>query len=95
MKFIENVLYEKNYEANLIDSVDFDRFCTAILTAVEIYYQTHTARETCEKFGIPFEQKYVKILHQLFPKDMGLGGARKGSGNKKGYKFNQKKQTND
>lgn len=65
------------------DSVSLDKVKSAVLKSVLIYYERHTARETCEEFGIPFCQEYVKILHHLAPKDMGLGGARKGSGQKK------------
>lgn len=65
------------------DSVSIDRLKAAVLKSVLIYYEQHTARETCEAFGIPFKQEYVKILHRLAPKQMGLGGARKGSGQKK------------
>lgn len=65
------------------DSVVLDRLKQAVLKSVLIYYANHTARETCELFGIPFTPEYVKILHKLAPKGMGLGGARKGAGQKK------------
>jgi len=65
------------------DSVTVDRLKQAVLKSVLIFYKSHTARETCETFGIPFTAEYVKILHRLSPKGLGLGGARKGSGQKK------------
>lgn len=71
------------------DSVALDRLKSAVLKSVLIYYEHHTARETCEAFGIPFKPEYVKILHRLAPKDMGLGGARKGAGKKKQNQFHQ------
>jgi hypothetical protein len=68
---------------DLEDSVVIDRLKQAILTSVLVYYSTHTARETCNLFGIPFRPEFVKILHRLHNKNMGLGGAREGSGQKK------------
>jgi hypothetical protein len=65
------------------NSVSVFRAKQAVLTAVLSYYETHTARETCELFDIPFKPDYIKILHRLAPKNMGLGGSRKGSGQKK------------
>jgi hypothetical protein len=65
------------------DSVCVDSLRMSVLNAVIAFYKCHTARETCETFGIPFTQEYVKILHRLAPKGMGLGGARKGAGRKK------------
>ena len=71
------------------DSVSIDRLKSAVLKSVIIYYQHHTARETCEAFGIPFTPEMVKTLHLLSPKGMGLGGARKGAGKKKQNNFHQ------
>lgn len=68
------------------DSVVIDRLKQAVLKSVLVYYQTHTARETCALFGIPFTPEYVKILHRLCNKGMGLGGARQGAGQKKQLK---------
>lgn len=65
------------------DSVSIDRLKSAVLKSVLIYYEHHTARETCEAFGIPFTPEFIKILHRLSPKGMGLGGARQGAGQKK------------
>jgi len=65
------------------DSVAIDRLKTAVLKSILIFYEHHTARETCEAFGIPFTGEFVKILHRLSPKGLGMGGARKGSGQKK------------
>ncbi|HMN89096.1 MAG TPA: hypothetical protein PKE68_03685 [Saprospiraceae bacterium] len=70
-------------DLNFEDSVVIDRLKAAVLKSVLIFYSSHTARETCEEFGIPFTPEYVKILHKLQPKGMGLGGARKGSGKRK------------
>ena len=86
---MQKVTYMSNLHDRIIKSIDFDdsvaidRIKSAVLKSVLIYYAGHTARETCQAFGIPFTQEFVKILHRLAPKDMGLGGARKGSGQKK------------
>lgn len=86
---MEMVSYNEQLHRNLIkaldlgDSVVLDRLKDAILKSVLVYYETHTARETCQLFGIPFTREYIKILNHLHPKGMGLGGARKGSGQKK------------
>jgi transposase len=53
-----------------------------IVSSVLDYYQSHTARETCEKFGIKYSQKIAKILNSCHQKGMGKGGARKGAGRK-------------
>lgn len=71
------------------DSVALDRLKAAVLKSVLIYYAHHTARETCEAFGIPFTPEFIKILHRLSPKGMGLGGARRGAGKKKQNQFQQ------
>jgi hypothetical protein len=77
-------LHDKMLKAfDFDDSVCIDRIKSAVLKSVLIYYEYHTARETCETFGIPFTPEYVKILHRLAPKGLGLGGARKGAGKKK------------
>ena len=44
------------------------------------FYRTHTARETCYKFNIPFTGRNVKILHRAMPKGLGLGGKRANAG---------------
>lgn len=71
------------------DSVAIDRLKAAVLKSILIFYQYHTARETCEAFGIPFTPEFVKILHRLSPKGMGMGGARQGAGQKKQNHFHQ------
>lgn len=89
------VSYIAQCHDRIIKSIDYDdsvaiyRLKSAVLKSVLIYYEHHTARETCEAFGIPFTPEFVKILHRLSPKGMGLGGARKGSGQKKQNHFNQ------
>lgn len=90
---MQKVSYTGQIHDQLIRSIDFedsvtiDRLKSAVLKSVLIYYEHHTARETCEAFGIPFTAEYIKILHRLCPKGMGLGGARKGSGQKKQNHF--------
>jgi len=71
------------------DSVCIDRIKSAVIKSVLIFYEHHTARETCEAFGIPFNNEFVKILHTLSPKGLGLGGKRKGSGQKKQNNFHK------
>jgi len=46
-------------------------------------YKNFTAREIAQIYNIEFNNKFAKILNQLFPKNMGLGGKRKNSGRKK------------
>jgi len=67
--------------------VDFYEPDTSLAREILEYYETHTAKETAEQFGFEPEPKVVKRLHRLLPKNMGLGGKRKGAGNKKGIKF--------
>lgn len=87
MKYFDQ--YQSDIHDRLLRSIDFedsvaiDRLKQAVLKAVLVYYATHTAKETCELFGIPFTREYVKILHHLHPKGLGLGGARKGAGRNK------------
>lgn len=45
-----------------------------------------TARKVAENQNIQFDANFSKALHRLLPKSMGHGGARVGSGNKKGWK---------
>lgn len=75
--------HDRLLDFDYTNSVVVDRLKLAVLKSVEIYYATHTARETCDMFGIPFTPEHVKALHQLWPKNMGLGGARQGAGQKK------------
>lgn len=68
-----------------IEEFDFDSYQktdkvkSAVLKSIEIYYQNHTAKETCDAFGIVYTPQIVKLLHRLFPKGMGWGGARRKS----------------
>lgn len=48
------------------------------------YLKGYTCRETCEHYGITYSRRIQKIFHLLWPKGLGWGGARKGSGNKPG-----------
>jgi len=96
-EFIENIhshRAEKIIEAarrlSIEDSVLEDKLKRAILKAVETFYRSHTFRETCEEFGIIPTSRMQKIMHRLWPKGMGRGGARKGSGNKKGVKLKKR-----
>lgn len=49
--------------------------------------QDMTAREVCTSLGIPYSTQVQKYLHREHPKNKGHGGARPGSGNKKGIRF--------
>lgn len=83
VKYTESVHHKLIKELDLEDSVVLDKLKEAILKSVLIFYSQHTAKETCEMFGIPFKPEYVKILHRLNPKGLGLGGARQGAGIRK------------
>lgn len=52
---------------------------------IEVNYQNgnFTAREVAQYFNVKFNNRFAKLLHFSFPKNMGLGGCRKGSGAKK------------
>lgn len=47
------------------------------------HYQHMTGPEVCEMFNLEYNS-VRSSLHRYHPKDMGKGGARPGSGNKKG-----------
>lgn len=49
-------------------------------------YQDSTGPEACKKLGVRYTSARTP-LHTLAPKNMGHGGARPGSGNKKGIKL--------
>lgn len=53
------------------------------LKAIRDFYKSHTCKETCEHFGLPFDNYTQKEFVKLWPKKLGLGGKRKGSGRKK------------
>ena len=88
LRYTESVHYALIKDLDFEDSVVLDKLKNAVLKSVLIYYQTHTARETCQMFGIPYNNEMQKILHRLAPKGLGLGGARKGCGQKKKNSFN-------
>lgn len=46
-----------------------------------------TARKVAENQNIQYDNNFQKALCRLLPKNMGRGGARLGSGNKKGVKL--------
>jgi hypothetical protein len=54
-----------------------------LLQQVAEVYASRTARETCEYFGCSYTNKVAKLLCLVFPKGLGRGGSRKGSGQKK------------
>ncbi len=56
-----------------------------VIDDIEYLYldKNFTAREIAQIYNIEFNNKFAKILNQLFPKNMGLGGRRKNSGRKK------------
>jgi len=92
---MNTVTYTSQLHDRIVKSIDYDdsvalhRLKSAVLKSVLIYYEHHTARETCDAFGIPFTPEFVKILHRLSPKGMGLGGARPGAGQKRQNHFHQ------
>jgi hypothetical protein len=49
-----------------------------------------TARKVAENQNIRYDNNFQKALCRAFPKNMGLGGKRPGSGNKKGVKLPKK-----
>ena len=50
-----------------------------------------TARKVAENQNIAFDQRFAKLLHEeIGDKNMGLGGRRIGSGNKKGWATRRK-----
>ena len=56
-----------------------------LFQAIEDFYleQDHTGKETAQRFGFEYNSRTRKILHNLFPKQAGHGGARKNAGKKK------------
>jgi hypothetical protein len=62
-----------------------------ISDAVIEYYKTHTAAETLTYFNMPIDRRHIKALYRHYPKGLGWGGARQGSGNKKGWIDKEKK----
>lgn len=75
----QNSLFEcmPDFDAN--QYVDDSKARKAVLKSVEIYYQTHTCKETCYAFGIIYSNEIAKLFCTLFPKNLGLGGARRKS----------------
>jgi hypothetical protein len=53
-----------------------------------------TARKVAENQNIHYDNNFQKAMCRAFPKKMGLGGKRPGSGNKKGVKLPKKNTTN-
>jgi hypothetical protein len=50
----------------------------------EIYRgNNYTSRQIAKMLNIEHSNKFAKILHQCFPKQLGLGGARVGAGKRK------------
>jgi len=49
------------------------------------FYKNHTAKETLQRFNMPTDGRHIKALFRHYPKNLGWGGSRKGSGNKKGF----------
>lgn len=52
-----------------------------------------TARKVAEKQNIAFDQNWAKALNRILPKNLGHGGSRPGSGNKKGVRLRKKNRT--
>ena len=90
---IERLMKEYGWKKKKMKEIPFSACFTYQLPAVSIikekdnnsefledflsYYETHTARETCEHFGIEFTPKIQKLLHRCFHKHTGWGGNRR------------------
>lgn len=67
------------------NSVEFSEEEESLINNIELLYIDNnlTAREISVIYAVEYNNKFQKILCQLFPKNMGLGGKRKNSGNTK------------
>lgn len=78
LDFIYNDKGELNYSAEIYETEAQNK-----LKDILDYYENHTARETCDFFGIEYTQNLNKLLNLCAPKNLGHGGKRKGSGRKR------------
>ena len=74
-----------NFEPFYIEKETLSKEEEKVIENIEFLYLEKglTAREIAQIYNVNYNNYFQKLLHKLFPKNMGLGGKRKGAGRKK------------
>ena len=95
-RLVDNLLRDFGYSrkmgkdnfAQFYDQPEFTEEESELIEQIDQLYACHTAREVAQILDIEYTNKFQKIMCACFPKQMGLGGARKNAGNNKHLSFN-------
>ena len=72
------------------DGDHLDSYDRQLIDEILAIYEQRSTRAVCEKYGIQYNSTIASAFNRYFPKNMGHGGKRTGSGNKKGWNKNKK-----
>jgi len=63
-----------------------------LIESIISMYEQQSVPVVCEKYGIEYNSTVTSAFNRYFPKNIGHGGKRVGSGNKKGWNENKEKK---